>query len=442
MNFTFEEIQKEKKRIRVRFYVALLLSILALYFIGMMSMINMKGADILKNLRSKTENSENANGTPKDSTEFSILEPLISLGENVAAIAIIIPKIFSDQDEFYRFLFKKEYSSFVYIIMVFLLANFLIIIFNRQRYLNNCLEIIGPLEQKLFSKEMKTEDKDTLKKSFSELKAKHTVFERFLFEVYKFTKDQKDIEIIKEAVIDDELETYDLFMESVNKSLVWIIRLGIIGTLWGIMIAFYEVAEGIGKLTDGEEMEAFQESVNNALEGNAIAVVTSLAAHLVTLIIEFFISKSFTNKHYNSWIKNKSITLKNYHRKGLLEQPLDTVNAKVSEVEDEFDKAMQVAVQLGDILADFDLEKTRNLNMSLNNLEQDKKKMDEISKEINDAHTRTKNFVEYINDKMDAIKITWRSYLGTIKDWCENTIELIKKSLSKNEEGAKNGQET
>lgn len=205
----------------------------------------------------------------------------------------------------YEYLFENPVAFFtdirnsplIYIAMFVILIPFITrVLSKRAFYLWKSFEAQRDVNNEIFN----AIDSDKRKEAALAYDGERNVCRKFIFDIYKNVSSNS--KLLKEYYlyyIKVEEDSVDDFTLSVNKYYTWIIRLGIIGTLIGVMIAFYGVAEAVYEITDfsiAEVQDRFKKHIREALVGNAIAVVTSLAAHTITIIFEIFVGSYFKNK--------------------------------------------------------------------------------------------------------------------------------------------------
>lgn len=98
------------------------------------------------------------------------------------------------------------------------------------------------------------------------------------------------------------------FRIKMQRTNVWIIRMGILGTLIGLAVAFFELYDAVGTIDASEETlkisSKFVFQVQHALLGNVVAVGTSIAAHMITLMVEVLLASLILRRSNITWIKS------------------------------------------------------------------------------------------------------------------------------------------
>jgi len=204
------------------------------------------------------------------------------------------------------FFVQRQKAIVVYIGMVILLFVFIFTIFKRLSFLwSNFVSRFDIDDSLIYAEDREKKAgyeyivKDTGKKS--------TICNQFIIRLHNSFRIEQNKTMFSELYnnfkISDE-EQHFSFENSISNNSVWIIRLGIFGTLLGISIAFFELYEAIGLIKPGESLKpSFIVQVQQALLGNAIAVITSLAAHGATLFLEIGVSYFLRDENNASWLE-------------------------------------------------------------------------------------------------------------------------------------------
>ncbi len=116
------------------------------------------------------------------------------------------------------------------------------------------------------------------------LSKKNNGIKMYLLNVLKLKNDNIYIpKVLHEEYLNEYYLQEEYEKEKIRNTFVWLIRLGIIGTLLGIYLAFSEMQNGMSAETEGVH---FLDTLVKAVGGNAVAVITSLVAHFVTFFFE------------------------------------------------------------------------------------------------------------------------------------------------------------
>ena len=196
---------------------------------------------------------------------------------------------------------NRSYTFVVYMLMIAMLIYFFYITFRRYLLLNKSFSDSIFIEKEVFDDGVNVKNIESIDPQKSNAK-------KYLLSLYQSFKSKGNTESFSSLFSlykSKELDSADMYQEKAHKSMVWVIRLGIFGTLWGLLIAFFEMYSGISVIDtkiDNPLTNEFFTKINTALMGNAIAVATSVGAHFVTLVIEFFISRSMNSLNNLSWI--------------------------------------------------------------------------------------------------------------------------------------------
>lgn len=194
------------------------------------------------------------------------------------------------------FLVDGKNSVLLYV-WIFVMVVFLqFYVFKRAIFLWESFKTREEIQMSILNKRV-----EERKQSALQYKEETNIFKQFFYRIYTQPYRFKEF---YEIVLKREQDSIDEFAKVLTVYYSWIIRVGIIGTLIGLMIAFYEIAQGILRhdFNSTTISSYFKNQIHNALTGNAIAVVSSLAAHVLTLVIEIFWGKYFKNQTNLTWI--------------------------------------------------------------------------------------------------------------------------------------------
>lgn len=104
----------------------------------------------------------------------------------------------------------------------------------------------------------------------------------------------------------EEEERVSRFIDGSRRFLLWLIRIGIIGTFLGLMTAFVFLGGGVSQIFASEEQVAFKEAVSllmkQSLFGYAAAVLSSLGANLASILYEFFSLRKLQRFNLSDWM--------------------------------------------------------------------------------------------------------------------------------------------
>lgn len=202
-------------------------------------------------------------------------------------------------------LFSDRSSAIaIYAFMIVLLGVFNFQVFRRVGYMLRSYDDREEIELSILNGENKTGAfEDLLKETEKGFPKQYlsALYKSFTIENSKAFFDQLYHDYIKR----EETHLFN-FQESVNKSMIWIIRLGIFGTLVGLAVAFYDLFDAIGSIdVKSKQIEIkanFPLEVQDALLGNVIAVGTSLTAHLITLVVELLVVTLLRKEENVGWM--------------------------------------------------------------------------------------------------------------------------------------------
>ena len=191
-----------------------------------------------------------------------------------------------------EFFADRSNAVYIYYSMIFLLAVFVLIILKRIFYMWSSFEERYEIESTLASgqdktisylQELGTHEEKKVCKDFV-----HTLYTSFEQE-----NSRSYFPDLFTNFMNREERVSDRFNDGTRRIMVWVIRLGILGTLVGMFVAFLELwfaMDGIQIGKDKPLTQMFIDQVKMALMGNSVAVATSLTAHASTLSVEVLIS--------------------------------------------------------------------------------------------------------------------------------------------------------
>lgn len=169
--------------------------------------------------------------------------------------------------------------------------------------------------------------------------------------IYRFIKIDGSRELTRHyheiLLLEDEGETEE-FMRTTDFITTWILRLGILGTLLGIMLAFYEVAKAVPLIKESLISPAFKIDIREALTGHAVAVITALAAQTVSILFEFF-SLNDAGKHLSKdWLlEHSDLFLSNSDN--LSEEILDALHTTLRNIRDYGDQFANAKIEINEL---------------------------------------------------------------------------------------------
>ncbi|MFQ6610991.1 MAG: hypothetical protein ACE5D7_09375, partial [Fidelibacterota bacterium] len=188
------------------------------------------------------------------------------------------------------------------------------------------------------------------------------------------------------------------FEEATNKNAVWIIRLGIFGTLLGITIAFFELYMAMGSLDlagKGGITETFVTLVQQALLGNGIAIATSLTAHGSTLLLEMGVSFFLRNESNLFWLNNTYDAILNYPRYASSRENPQQITQEIKSSIFDINQGMQTfQVQLGQASPGMQIVND-NMSSLANNLQTINHSFSGITEKMEQFHASAGNYQDY-----------------------------------------------
>lgn len=230
---------------------------------------------------------------------------------------------------------------------------------------------------------------------------------------------------------DNETEHFTRTTDFIN---TWILRLGILGTLLGIMLAFYEVAKAVPLIQAGNIPPAFKQKIREALTGHAVSVITALAAQMTSILYEFCslesagisLSKDWLIKCGEKYIDDtKAITC---DMKALCYQLSETLGGTIAEISKNF-KALNASAANLPSMTD---EISRNLKCINDNLKATKESSDEITENVNDSLATIiliKQFLAAIKNRLDDLRQKFETKIGRFFEWLKSIMESVKKGI-------------
>ncbi len=130
---------------------------------------------------------------------------------------------------------------------------------------------------------------------------------QFVDQFFKTTEGMLSVTSYENILLEDDNET-EHFTRTTDLINTWILRLGILGTLFGIMLAFYEVAKAVPLIKYNELTPEFKLKIREALTGHAVSVVTALAAQATSILYEIVSLKSTGISLSKDWLLKQSRT--------------------------------------------------------------------------------------------------------------------------------------
>jgi len=201
---------------------------------------------------------------------------------------------------------NRRSSVFIYIFMILILCFFDYKIWKRIAYLRKCYSDRLTIENVLNNKDV---DRITTLREILPINDPGLVticrdFVKTLYNSFQAENNKNYFPYFFESFLTKEDEENSIFNEYMNRSLLWIIRLGIFGTLVGIMVVFYEIFLSINfiNITQNKIEQGFFTQIKASLLGNSVAVVTSIAAHGLTLLVEFVTALYFRKENNVEWL--------------------------------------------------------------------------------------------------------------------------------------------
>ena len=230
-------------------------------------------------------------------------------------------------------------------------------------------------------------------------------------------------EIYKDYLNEIENSDYS-FQEKLRKSNVWIIRSGIFGTLLGLIIALFELyiaMYGVNPGSDTPLTKEFITQIQQALLGNALAVGTSITAHGVALVVEFFIGGLIHNESQSGWLIDsyREITAFNEYSKdpddpievasqfklslGEMNELLDEINKELKTLPENVRASNNLFNAVNVSLQDAN-ETIKNLQVSVDLAKTKTNIFSSTFGMINESTANLKSSIDKANDEITTIK--------------------------------------
>lgn len=320
-----------------------------------------------------------------------------------------------DLGDVFNYFMKRENSIYIYYLMLIVLIGFNYLVFKRIAYLWKCYTERNEIE-KVLSLPKQSRIPGFSKLVNESIGQKMTICKHFIIAVcrsFQVEKNKQYFNQFYDLYFNQEEEQIRIFDEGINRCIVWIIRLGIFGTLIGIAVAFYQIYLAMGGLdTSGGLTEVFIEKVRASLLGNTIAVATSIAAHGATLAVEFGISLFLRGENNIQWFNKTYDNLLRFEgfatEPATVKENIGELNVIMSQAAGSFenlaktmDKINPVAEKLLTIFNGLE-DKTQlfNKNMSVSEIILGKTnvQMKDLSDHLSDMSPMTKNAGRQISE--------------------------------------------
>jgi uncharacterized protein YoxC len=229
--------------------------------------------------------------------------------------------------------------------------------------------------------------------------------------------------------MDREERVSDRFNDGTRRIMVWVIRLGILGTLVGMFVAFLELwfaMDGIQIGKDKPLTQMFIDQVKMALMGNSVAVATSLTAHASTLSVEVLISFLLRKESNETWL----------HRTYEDFMKWEMFSSTPKEVSENLVQANQGVLQL--------TSSVRNLSKSVGQLENKTSKTSDSLEQFNESVNQLQEKLEETHQSVAAMGNAvggFESQVSSVHDatrqLSDNVTGLAEEVKTLNEESGK-----
>ena len=327
-----------------------------------------------------------------------------------------------------EFFADRSNAVYIYYSMIFLLAVFVLIILKRIFYMWSSFEERYEIESTLASgqdktisylQELGTHEEKKVCKDFV-----HTLYTSFEQE-----NSRSYFPDLFTNFMNREERVSDRFNDGTRRIMVWVIRLGILGTLVGMFVAFLELwfaMDGIQIGKDKPLTQMFIDQVKMALMGNSVAVATSLTAHASTLSVEVLISFLLRKESNETWL----------HRTYEDFMKWEMFSSTPKEVSENLVQANQGVLQL--------TSSVRNLSKSVGQLENKTSKTSDSLEQFNESVNQLQEKLEETHQSVAAIGNAvggFESQVSSVHDatrqLSDNVTGLAEEVKTLNEESGK-----
>mgnify|MGYP001245270524 FL=1 len=327
-----------------------------------------------------------------------------------------------------EFFADRSNAVYIYYSMIFLLAVFVLIVLKRIFYMWSSFEERYEIESTLASgqdktisylQELGTHEEKKVCKDFV-----HTLYTSFEQE-----NSRSYFPDLFTNFMNREERVSDRFNDGTRRIMVWVIRLGILGTLVGMFVAFLELwfaMDGIQIGKDKPLTQMFIDQVKMALMGNSVAVATSLTAHASTLSVEVLISFLLRKESNETWL----------HRTYEAFMKSEMFSSTPKEVSENLVQANQGVLQL--------TSSVRNLSKSVGQLENKTSKTSDSLEQFNESVNQLQEKLEETHQSVAAIGNAvggFESQVSSVHDatrqLSDNVTGLAEEVRTLNEESGK-----
>jgi len=300
---------------------------------------------------------------------------------------------------------RRENAFLIYVGMIILIAYFGVIYDNRIRAL-----ISGERQKNKIDKYVFSEESNPTQNIEEMIKAGKVTgrYEQLIVDLYhSFQKEGNktffDYHFHKHLYAEEE--EAGQFRVRMQRTNVWIIRMGILGTLIGLAVAFFELYTAVGSIDASEASlkisDKFVGQVQKALLGNVIAVGTSIAAHMITLMVEVLLASLILRRNNIEWIKRTYDWALAYEGFSSKEEMLSDsvrkmnlkVNGSLGYIDDLNSSIRDLTPSVGKVKTNFDIVGKESDKLA--------KTMDNSEKIVSDT-SKTLNEVDKTSIKLDA----------------------------------------
>ncbi len=326
-------------------------------------------------------------------------------------------------------LLDRRNSIYIYYAMIVLLVLFNFVVLKRVWYIWVCYKEQNEIDKSII------QDSDNRYNNLRLISTQNYIgfpkrFISSLYNSFKIENSKTYFSQFYEDFLNRESDRTVSFIENTNKSMIWIIRLGIFGTLLGLLLAFFEmwVAMHQGINFDASSVslnKTFIDQVKQSLLGNSIAVATSITAHGITLIIEFGVTILLRDETNETWLHETYSEFLKFE--GFSSNPESVTNSigKVNIVVATFSERIQSATEK--------IEQFSNENNKLiSDITQLNNSVNEISDNFKLSNKEVSEFnkdIEKLNDKLEPLNSVIELFSDRIKQ-SEKELNNINKDFT------------
>ncbi len=325
-------------------------------------------------------------------------------------------------------LLDRRNSIYVYYAMIVLLVLFNFVVLKRIWYLWKCYKEQNEIDKSVI------QDLNNRFTNLNLISTQHNQgfpkkFISSLYNSFKIESSKTYFSQFYEDYFNMESDNTYAFTENTNKSMIWIIRLGIFGTLIGLLLAFFEmwIAMHQGINFDASSVslnKTFIDQVKQSLLGNSIAVATSITAHGITLIIEFGVTILLRSENNEKWLHETYSEFLKFEgfasNPASVEHSIGKVNLEIATFSENIQTASEKLKQFG-------VEKSKLIS----DISQLNDSVREIAGNFKSSNVQITEFnidIEKLNDKLNPVSSVIELFSDRIQQ-SEKEINKINKDF-------------